>query len=247
MLTLKHALTHEVTYQSVPELRRQRLHADVASAILRLAPDTAERRPDVMAHHYTEAGQAPDAIPYWHQAGQRAIQGSYFTGWAAFLAGDRARGAAVMREGAEAYRAMHHRAGLRLRAELASALLDVGDPDDAARAIEEALAQADEAREGAGVPELHRVRARVLLRRDPRDPRTVASLQEALRMASEQGAWLHALRAATELVRLERQGAAGAASEAALRDVYARFGDDLDLPDLSAARALLEHRPLPDG
>ena len=30
----------------------------------------------MLAYHHTQAGHAPEAIGYWHQAGQRAIQGS---------------------------------------------------------------------------------------------------------------------------------------------------------------------------
>jgi predicted ATPase len=76
MVTFKHALTHEVTYGSLQEPRRRRLHGEVAAAIARIAPQTAERRPEVLAHHHTQAGQAQEAIGYWHLAGQRAIQGS---------------------------------------------------------------------------------------------------------------------------------------------------------------------------
>jgi len=32
--------------------------------------------PELVAHHYTEAGLIAQAIPYWHRAGQRAIQRS---------------------------------------------------------------------------------------------------------------------------------------------------------------------------
>ena len=32
--------------------------------------------PELLAHHYTEAGLIPQAIPYWQQAGQRASQRS---------------------------------------------------------------------------------------------------------------------------------------------------------------------------
>jgi len=39
-------------------------------------PETSERQPELLAHHYTEAGLAEKAVPYWYQAGQRAIQRS---------------------------------------------------------------------------------------------------------------------------------------------------------------------------
>ena len=485
MVMFKHSLTHEVTYRSLHEARRRRLHGDVAAAIGRLAPETAERRPEVLAYHYTQAGHAPEAIGYWHQAGQRAIQASatseaithlttglslletlagvrrtqhelglrltlitalggprgygspeveeslarvralvdelgdapeltpvrfglfrfylsraeiltalefadhvlaagerlgddglrsaghvavavcrfylgeyvratehierslalflpsygahqlvtygqhlgvgahgylawfatvmgqfdrgaeeaeqamamarevghqftlalalgtvgmvdgergdaerlarrgeellsvsreqgfqffiaiglYFTGWAALLTGDRARGVALMREGADVYRAAHQRVGLRLRAQLAEGLLEMGEIAEALRTIDEGLAQAERAREGAAVPELYRVRGRALDLRTPGDPAVEASLQHALSLARAQGAWLHALRAATELVRQQRRRGGPSVAEASLREIYGRFTDGFDLPDLRAARALLESGP----
>ena len=35
-------------------------------------PETIETQPELLAHHYTEAGLIEQAIPYWQQAGQRA-------------------------------------------------------------------------------------------------------------------------------------------------------------------------------
>jgi predicted ATPase len=35
-------------------------------------PETAETQPELLAHHYTEAGLAEQAIPYWQRAGQQA-------------------------------------------------------------------------------------------------------------------------------------------------------------------------------
>src|ERR1700732_4927192 len=37
---------------------------------------TAEIQPELLAHHYTEAGLAALAISNWHKAGQRAAEGS---------------------------------------------------------------------------------------------------------------------------------------------------------------------------
>ena len=39
-------------------------------------PDSQETQPELLAHHYTEAGLIAQAIPYWQQAGQRAVQRS---------------------------------------------------------------------------------------------------------------------------------------------------------------------------
>ena len=72
----KHALTHEVAYANVPEDARALLHARVLTALLKLAPDTRERRPETLAHHATAAGRHGEAIDYWFRAGQLAIKRS---------------------------------------------------------------------------------------------------------------------------------------------------------------------------
>jgi len=74
--TFKHTLTHDVAYDSVPEDVRSRLHARVAVAIQKLAPETGERRPEILARHYARAGRQAEAIDYWCRAGQLAIQRS---------------------------------------------------------------------------------------------------------------------------------------------------------------------------
>src|SRR5262249_7519284 len=74
--TFKHALTHEVAYDSVLPQARPLLHARVVAAIEKLAPDTRERHPETLAHHCTEAGPHLEAIEHWHRAGQLAIQRS---------------------------------------------------------------------------------------------------------------------------------------------------------------------------
>ncbi|HEU4367116.1 MAG TPA: sigma 54-interacting transcriptional regulator [Methylomirabilota bacterium] len=72
----KHALTHDVAYESVSEESRVSLHAQVAAAIEKLAPESRERRPEVLARHYTVAARPLEAIDCWCRAGQLAIQRS---------------------------------------------------------------------------------------------------------------------------------------------------------------------------
>src|SRR5919204_6071914 len=72
----KHALIQDVAYQSLLRSARQRYHQRIAQVLVERFPDTAETQPELLAHHYTEAGLAEQAIPYWQRAGQRAIQRS---------------------------------------------------------------------------------------------------------------------------------------------------------------------------
>lgn len=76
MYTFKHALTQEVTYQSLGRQARQQYHARVAQGLEAKFPDVVESQPELLAQHYTVAGLARQAIPYWLRAGQRANERS---------------------------------------------------------------------------------------------------------------------------------------------------------------------------
>jgi class 3 adenylate cyclase/DNA-binding winged helix-turn-helix (wHTH) protein/tetratricopeptide (TPR) repeat protein len=72
----KHALTQEVAYQSLVRRVRQQHHALIAQVLEKQFPEVAERQPEFLAQHYTEAGLAEQAIPYWQRAGQCAVERS---------------------------------------------------------------------------------------------------------------------------------------------------------------------------
>ena len=72
----KHALIQEAAYQSLLKSTRQQYHQRVAQVLEAQFPDTAETQPELLAHHYAEAGLLAQALPYWQQAGQRALQRS---------------------------------------------------------------------------------------------------------------------------------------------------------------------------
>jgi predicted ATPase/class 3 adenylate cyclase len=68
----KHALIQDTAYQSLLKSKRQQLHQQIAQVLIDRFPETVARQPELLAHHYTEAGLKEQAIPYWQQAGQRA-------------------------------------------------------------------------------------------------------------------------------------------------------------------------------
>jgi class 3 adenylate cyclase/predicted ATPase len=72
----KHALIQEAAYQSVLRSRRQQVHQRIAQVLEDRFPDTAQTQPELLAHHYAEAGLAAQAVPCWLRAGQHAIQRS---------------------------------------------------------------------------------------------------------------------------------------------------------------------------
>jgi DNA-binding winged helix-turn-helix (wHTH) protein/predicted ATPase len=72
----KHALIQDAAYASLLRCRRQAMHAQVARVLETQFPQIAVTEPEVVAHHYTQAGLHEQAILYWWQAGQRAGQRS---------------------------------------------------------------------------------------------------------------------------------------------------------------------------
>ncbi|WP_366934972.1 protein kinase domain-containing protein, partial [Pyxidicoccus fallax] len=68
----RHALLQEAAYQSQLRGTRRQHHRRIAQALLEHFPDWVETLPEMLAHHYTEAGEFQPAVRYWAQAGMRA-------------------------------------------------------------------------------------------------------------------------------------------------------------------------------
>ena len=76
--TFKHALVQDAAYQSLLRSTRQQYHLRTAHVVAERFPDLAETQPELLAHHYTEAGLAEPAVGYWQQAGERGNARSAF-------------------------------------------------------------------------------------------------------------------------------------------------------------------------
>src|SRR5262249_55611557 len=74
--TSKQALMQEGAYQSLLRSTRQQYHQRIAQVMETQFAETVERQPELLAHHYMEAGLSAQALPYWQRAGQRALQRS---------------------------------------------------------------------------------------------------------------------------------------------------------------------------
>ena len=68
----KHALVRDAAYQSLLKSRRRELHHHIARILEERVPDVAAAQPELLAHHLTEAEQLPEAVLFWHRAGERA-------------------------------------------------------------------------------------------------------------------------------------------------------------------------------
>ncbi len=69
----KHALIQEAAYQSLLISTRQQHHQRIAAAIESELPHAVETQPELLAHHYTEAGLTERAVTYWYAAAKRAL------------------------------------------------------------------------------------------------------------------------------------------------------------------------------
>jgi predicted ATPase len=69
----KHALVQDAAYGTLLREPRHALHARIAEAIEGQFAETAESRPEILAHHCTEAGLIEKAAGLWGKAGQRSL------------------------------------------------------------------------------------------------------------------------------------------------------------------------------
>ncbi len=70
----KHALIQDTAYESLLKSRRHQLHLQVAKVLEDQFVEITRNQPELLAHHYTEAGQPLEAIPIWLKAGRQAIK-----------------------------------------------------------------------------------------------------------------------------------------------------------------------------
>jgi predicted ATPase/class 3 adenylate cyclase len=72
----KHALLEDALYNALVKGRRQQFHRRIGEVLEARFPQTVETRPELLAHHFTEAGLTDKAVGYWLKAGQRSRERS---------------------------------------------------------------------------------------------------------------------------------------------------------------------------
>ena len=70
--TFKHALVQEAAYSTLLISRRQKLHQRIAETLQSEFAQIAEVQPELLAHHFTEAGLSAQAIDWWERAALRS-------------------------------------------------------------------------------------------------------------------------------------------------------------------------------
>jgi CheY-like chemotaxis protein len=68
----KHALLQDAAYAAMLKSQRQQLHSTIANVLVERFAALAQNRPEIVAHHFGEAGSASEAIDYWRRAAQLA-------------------------------------------------------------------------------------------------------------------------------------------------------------------------------
>ena len=72
----KHALIQDAAYENLLKSRRQVFHRHVGEALRDSVNSTAAVEPELLAHHFTQAGLTEAAIEWWGKAGQQSLERS---------------------------------------------------------------------------------------------------------------------------------------------------------------------------
>ena len=174
-------------------------------------------------------------LPMW------GAWGVFLEGLAAAEGGMASDGLEAMRRGAELLREQNVLPfdGLQ-KIVLAEAEARAGDVNRAVVVLDEALATCERTGHRAFEAELHRVRGRMLLKRDPANPAPAEeALQTALAIAKEQGARSWGLRAALSLAKLYQSTGHPADAHAVLAPALEGFAPTPEMPEIAEAQALL--------
>jgi predicted ATPase len=125
-------------------------------------------------------------------------------------------------------------------AALAEAEASAGETDAGLRRLDHALAELEATEYRWYEAELHRIRAGILLKRDPADTAAAEqSLQAAIAIAQSQSARSFELRAALSLAKLYRAADRDADAHAVLAPAVEGFPPTRHFPELAEAQALL--------
>src|SRR5262249_2063821 len=83
--TFKHALTHEVAYNSLLQERRRVLHAQIVEVLETQAGDRRDEQVERLAQHAVRSQVWDKALRYCRQAGAKAVAGSAYRAAVGYL------------------------------------------------------------------------------------------------------------------------------------------------------------------
>ncbi len=167
--------------------------------------------------------------------------GTVCLGWARAWLGERARGVTELQQSLAAYAEQQGKLFVPLyQGLLAEIEVEGQDMEGALARIDEALALAGETGEHWADAFLHRIRAEILLKRDPANttPAEEAFLT-AIAIAQQQQARSFELRAALALAKLYQSTGRAADAHAILAPALEGFSSTLEFPEIEQAQTLL--------
>ena len=177
--------------------------------------------------------------PFWQTAGR------FLSGKLMIEQGEFAQGVAMLSDAFDVCR----RTGWRMsypefKGALATGLAGLGQLDEALAAVNEGLDDAVQGEHGHDLffAELLRIKGEILLRREAVTA-AEESFLEAIDIARQQEALLWELRAALSLARLRVNQGRGGEARQLVAQVYDRFTEGFEAPDLRAAKAFLDELP----
>jgi class 3 adenylate cyclase/predicted ATPase len=211
----------------------------MANALLRAASLGLLRRNPAAVATYSQA--LTDIVSRHDLPALWAGFAAFFRGWAKWS--DRAEKTrlAEMRRGL----AIHREHGRNwpfqsLEATLAEAEANAGETDAGLRRLDDTLAEVERTEHHTHEAEMHRIRAEILLKRDPANTAAAEqSLQTAIAVAQSQKARSFELRAALSLAKLYRAANRDADAHAVLAPAVEGFPPTQQFPELTEAQALL--------
>ena len=163
-------------------------------------------------------------------------------GWARIVHGQHATGLNEVEEGLRLWRQTKSRFHVPRRlATVAEFFVAAGQPQMAWQLIDEAFEAAEQIGEPFFLSELYRLKGELLLvLHGDRQDHAAGCFEQALTIARSQEARLLELRAATSLSRLWHQRDRRGEARGLLAPICGWFTEGFDLPDLQAAKGLLD-------
>jgi len=163
----------------------------------------------------------------------------FFSNWARWRSGDRNIAIDEMHSAVALFRGELWTAYPTATVLLAEVEAAVGRVDVALRSLDELLVEVDRSGLHWFDAEIYRQRGELLLRNRNDTRESAADFERALQIARKQEGKLFELRAAISLARLLRDQHKRAEARDLLAPIYSWFSSGFDMPDLVAAKALL--------
>jgi predicted ATPase len=207
--------------------------------VCRITPNTGDfAAAERIIAHLIETATRINA-PFWQTAGR------FLSGKLMIERDEFAQGVTVLNDAFDACRRTEWRISFpEFKGALATGLAGLGQFDEALATANEGLDDAIQAEHGRDLylAELLRIKGEILLRHEAV---TAAEdlFHEAIKLAQEQEALLWELRAALSVARLRVKQGRGGEAKQRLAQIYDRFTEGFETPDLRAAQALLDELP----